>query len=68
MTYIEYVTHFQPFHSVKMRIKTDRKQFDIKDEAEDAQNGQTISNSGLDKDQEQEPEKVLNNYLSEINY
>ncbi|XP_025087650.1 HORMA domain-containing protein 2-like isoform X2 [Pomacea canaliculata] len=44
-----------PFHGIKMRIKTDKKQFDIRDnETEETGEGQTISNSGLDKEQEYE--------------
>ena len=43
----------QPFHSVKMRIKTDKKQFDFKDDGgEDIIIGKTISNSGLDNEGE----------------
>ncbi|KAK7099160.1 HORMA domain-containing protein 1-like isoform X2 [Littorina saxatilis] len=48
-----------PFHSVKMRIKTDKKQFDFKDDApEDITLGQTISNSGLDNEPEGESQKA----------
>ncbi|XP_076450095.1 uncharacterized protein LOC143286420 [Babylonia areolata] len=42
-----------PFHGVKMRIKTDKKQFDFKDEGSgDITGGQSISNSGLDMEQD----------------
>ena len=43
----------QPFHSLKVRIKTDKKQFEFKDdETGYSAVGQAISNSGLDNEQE----------------
>lgn len=47
-----------PFHSVKMRIKTDKQQFDYQDdEADESSVRGTICNDGLDKDQDQESQK-----------
>ncbi|KAL8614655.1 hypothetical protein ACOMHN_037708 [Nucella lapillus] len=49
-----------PFHNVKMRIKTDKKQFDFKDEgAGDTTVGQPISNSGLDIEQDPLSQQAL---------
>lgn len=51
-----------------MRIKTDKKQFDIRDnETEETGEGQTISNSGLDKEQEYEQKQVYSmSFISKI--
>ncbi|KAK7481867.1 hypothetical protein BaRGS_00026893 [Batillaria attramentaria] len=47
-----------PFHSVKMRIKTDKQQFDYRDdEADELSVSGTICNDGLDKEQETESQK-----------
>lgn len=43
----------QPFHGVKIRIRTDKKQFEFKDDGgEDIIIGKPISNSGLDNEGE----------------